>query len=127
MLRLKLANRAANRPESHPFRTGLRGLLGCLAVWVGLLLVAPATGLANPITDENAKTGTTGWEVTHADAGRIDGYSDKTSIAPGEALPFRVSTNPGASYRIRIFRLGWYGGAGARLVACIGSTVQVPP
>jgi VCBS repeat-containing protein len=127
MLRLKLTNRAPDRPESHSFRAGFRGLLGCLAVSVGLMLVAPATGLANPITDENAKAGTSGWEVAHADAGRIDGYSDKDSIAPGEALPFRVSTNPGASYRIRIFRLGWYGGAGARLIGCLGSTFQATP
>ena len=127
MLRLKLANRAANRPESHSFRAGFRGLLGCLAVSVGLLLVAPATGLANPITDENDLPGTSGWEVPQADPPKIEGYTDKTSIAPGESLTFHVSTNPSASYRIRIFRLGWYGGAGARLIGCLGSTFQAAP
>ena len=127
MLRLKLASRAATRPESHSFCLGFRGMLCCLALALGLLLIAPASGLANPITDENAKAGTSGWEVTHVDAGLIDGYSDKTSIAPGESMTFHVSTTPSASYRIRIFRLGWYNGTGARLIGCLGSTFQAAP
>jgi VCBS repeat-containing protein len=110
-----------------PGRAGLRRLTCWLALALGLLLAAPASGLANPITDENAKTGTSGWEVSQADTPRIDGYTDKTSIAPGESMTFQVSTSPSASYRIRIFRLGWYGGTGARLIGCLGSTFQTAP
>jgi len=108
-------------------RTAIRALLCCLAVVIGVLLVAPASGLANTITDENAKAGTPGWEVTQADSPNIDGYTDKTSIAPGETMGFHVSTSPSATYRIRIYRLGWYNGAGARLVGCLGATFQTAP
>jgi len=37
------------------------------------------------------------------------------------SLHFHVSTAGGAPYRIEIYRLGWYGGAGARLVGCTPS------
>jgi VCBS repeat-containing protein len=133
MPRFRLFTGAVRDPDTSmdfdhtPGRAGLRRLI-CLAVLaLGLLLVAPASGLANVITDENAKAGTSGWEVGQADTPRIDGYADKTSIAPGESLGFHVSTNPSATYRIRIFRLGWYNGAGARLIGCLGSTFQAAP
>jgi VCBS repeat-containing protein len=128
MLRLKLATRGTGPGSTSSFAiAGLGRVLGCLAVALGLLLIAPAAGSANPITDENAKTGTAGWEVGQADSPNIDGYTDKTSIAPGESLTFRVSTSPSATYRIKIYRLGWYNGAGARLVGCLGSTFQAAP
>jgi N,N-dimethylformamidase beta subunit-like, C-terminal/Bacterial Ig domain/Bacterial cadherin-like domain len=110
-----------------PGRAGLRSFISCLALMLGLLLVAPASGQANPITDENALPGTAGWEVSQADTPGIDGYTNKTSIAPGESLGFSVSTSPSANYRIRIFRLGWYNGAGARLIGCLGSSFQAAP
>jgi Bacterial Ig domain/Bacterial cadherin-like domain len=113
--------------EHSPGRAGLRRFVCLIALALGLLAVAPASGLANPITTENALTGTSGWEVTQADTPNIDGYSNKTSIAPGESIGFSVSTSPTASYRIRIFRLGWYNGAGARLIGCLGSSFQTAP
>ncbi len=130
MLRLKLATRG-NGPgsTSHFAFAGWSRVLACLALVLGLLLIAPAAGSANPITDENAKAGSSGWEVSQADAPRIEGYTDKTSYAPGDTVGFHVSLNPssGVNYQIKVYRLGWYNGAGARLVACIGTTVQTPP
>ena len=41
------------------------------------------------------------------------------SVAPGGRLDFHVSTAPAASYRVELYRLGWYGGAGGRLLACL--------
>lgn len=122
MLRLQSATRAAQAPGPRvavPGRGGLRALICCIALALGWLLVAPASGLANPITDENAQAGSTGWERSQADAPRIEAYTSKTSVAPGEIIGFHVSTNPQASYRVIIYRLGWYGGAGARQMTCI--------
>src|SRR3954449_1887204 len=112
MLRLKWDTRGADASGSSavPGAASLRVLLGLLGVAFGLLLVAPASGLANPITDENALAGNSTWERTQADTPLIDGYTDKTSVAPGETIGFRVSTSPTASYRIIIYRLGWYSG-----------------
>jgi VCBS repeat-containing protein len=104
---------------SHFAFAGFCRLLCSLAFALGLLLVAPAAGFANPITTENALTGTPGWEVSQADVPNIEGYTDQTSVAPGGTIGFHVSTSPSASYRINIYRLGWYNGAGARRVACL--------
>jgi hypothetical protein len=92
-----------------------------LLLWLGLALLLPSFAPANPITDENALPGNSGWEVSQADTTRIQGYTDKTSVGPGETIGFHVSTSPSASYRINIYRLGWYNGAGARRVACLPS------
>jgi hypothetical protein len=90
-----------------------------LAFALGLLFLLPSAATANPITDENARPGTPGWELEHANRLRLDGYGSKTSVAQGESITFHVSTNPAANYRINIYRLGWYGGAGARLMQCL--------
>src|SRR5436305_14339742 len=68
-----------------------------------------------------------------APIGAIDGYAEP-SLAPGETAHFHVSGSPSARYRIRVCRIGWYGGAGGRLLAglpsCSGhetATAQTTP
>jgi hypothetical protein len=86
---------------------------------VALALLAPSPAFAaNPIQTENALPGTTAWYVTQAPPPSIEGYTSQTSVLPGETVQLHVSTSPAASYRIEIYRLGWYGGAGGRLVGC---------
>jgi len=41
------------------------------------------------------------------------------SVLPGQRVHFHISTAPAARYRIVLYRLGWYHGAGGRLLACI--------
>jgi Ca2+-binding RTX toxin-like protein len=78
----------------------------------------PAAG-PSPIALENQKPGTPGWATIGVAPGRaIDGYT-VPSAAPGETITFHVSAEPEASYRILVYRIGWYGGVGARLVACL--------
>ena len=103
-----------------PGRAGLRRLVCLFALALGLLAIAPASGLANPITTENALTGTSGWERSQADTPNVDGYTSKTSVAPGETM---TSTSAQADDQLRIvlYRLGWYNGAGARQMACLPS------
>jgi hypothetical protein len=66
---------------------------------------------------ENERLGTVAWEITSpALAREIEGYASRTSINRGGAIELFVSTvDP--SYTIDVFRMGWYGGAGARHVA----------
>jgi hypothetical protein len=73
----------------------------------------------NPIVAENARAGTTSWLESFHVIDAIEAYSSEISVAPGETVHFHVSTNPAELYHIHIYRLGWYGGAGAREVACI--------
>ena len=73
---------------------------------------------ANPIPAENARAGTTGWKALSLTRA-IEGYASEVSVRPGETVHFHVSTNPPELYHIHVYRLGWYGGAGGREVACI--------
>jgi hypothetical protein len=59
--------------DYSPGRAGIRRFVCWVALALGLLAVAPASGLANPITDENALAGSPGWEVSQADSPLIDG------------------------------------------------------
>jgi hypothetical protein len=92
-----------------------------LLLVLALLLLTAPQALANPITDENGLAGSPGWERSQADTPNIDGYTSKTSVAPGETLGFSVSTSPVVNFRIVIYRLGWYNGAGARQMTCLPS------
>ncbi len=48
----------------------------------------------------------------------MEGYADPASVAPGDVLRLHVRAPAGVSrVDVQVFRLGWYGGAGGRLVA----------
>ena len=68
---------------------------------------------------ENARKGSTAWRIKAgavASDTQLAGYADRVSIRPGEPLHLFVTTTA-RSYTVRAFRLGWYGGARARLVS----------
>src|SRR5438132_8633093 len=78
--------------------------------------VSSAVTSPNPIVTENTKTGTTSWKLVNPATNReIEGYASLTSVLRGGQISFFVHTNE-ANYTIEIFRMGWYGGAGARQV-----------
>jgi hypothetical protein len=106
-------------------RRGSRALVAALVAALTLAacdgrpvtLPSPGSIGPNPTVLENRKDGSADWEITlPAESGEIEGYASATSIERGEAIDLFVSTlDPG--YRIDVFRMGWYGGAGARRVA----------
>jgi hypothetical protein len=68
----------------------------------------------NPIIIENQKVGTTTWQLTKPATRReIEGYASLTSVNRGDSIQLFVNTKE-PNYTIEIFRMGWYGGAGAR-------------
>jgi hypothetical protein len=74
-----------------------------------------------PVVLENEKPGTPGWAAfAPAPKGAIEGYT-APSTTVGETLNFHVSADPAAEYRILVYRAGYYGGTGARRVACAPS------
>jgi len=75
----------------------------------------------NPIQQENSLHGDDGWLHPGVEDRGIEGYTTEVGVQPGDTVHFHVSTKPGASYHIDVYRLGWYGGIGARLVACLPS------
>jgi hypothetical protein len=98
----------------------------------GLCLAAATTpvalGASSRIRDENARPGTRDWLLTNprvdpANKIRcpwIEGYCSRTSVTAGQTLEIKVSTNPPAKFTVDIFRLGYYGGSGGRLMERLG-------
>jgi hypothetical protein len=78
----------------------------------------PAWG-QNPIVVENQNLGSTNWNLSNSGSdavGQIKGYASAASINKGESITFFVSVNPAQTFTIDVYRLGWYGGAGGRLM-----------
>jgi hypothetical protein len=100
---------------------------GTLGTRNGCSADQPATG-ANLIQQENAREGTTDWQLTRVGVDRsdgcrspaIEGYCSRQSVAAGEKLQIMVSTQPAEKFLIEIFRTGYYGGRGARLMTTLG-------
>jgi hypothetical protein len=103
----------------------LAGLIAA-SVIVGAVLVGGAEAAApNPIQVENANPGSPSWFRTGLPGGSqehfVYAYASSVTVGAGDLLQFHVQTDPAARYRVEIYRLGWYGGVGARLEACIPS------
>ncbi len=90
------------------------------------------------IRAENEKPGTLDWMLTRTGVDPatkyrcpwIEGYCSHASIAAGETLEVMVSTNPASPFRLDLYRMGYYGGAGARHVLSLGpfaGSVQPDP
>ncbi|HEY2772334.1 MAG TPA: N,N-dimethylformamidase beta subunit family domain-containing protein [Solirubrobacteraceae bacterium] len=94
---------------------------GAVALILTTLLLSASAHAASTsaIWRENQKPGTWGWRATAAASRRIQAYGSQISVVAGQTVDLHVSTVPSAPYRIQVFRLGWYGGAGARLVECL--------
>jgi N,N-dimethylformamidase beta subunit-like protein len=88
--------------------------LAALGIWGCQAPPSGRGGGGSPVQMENARPGTPGWELRRPAAGReIEGYAASVSVAPGDTLDLHVST-ASPRFDIEIYRLGWYGGAGAR-------------
>ncbi len=84
-----------------------------LSLFASLLLVASAFG-SNPIQLENAKAGTTAWQLSKgATNHQIEGYASATSVNRGGSISLFTNTAD-STYTIDIFRMGWYAGLGGR-------------
>ncbi len=99
----------------------MRRLLLLLVALAPIASAAPARAQqpANPIATENAREGTTRWDLTPPPHPAIEGYTSEPSVAPGGTFHLHVRAPDTDRYRAVIYRLGWYGGDGGRLVACI--------
>jgi DNA-binding beta-propeller fold protein YncE len=73
----------------------------------------------NLVPTENALAGAADWRLqVGAPAHEIEGYALRQSATPGEAVAVAVSCSSGAAaFHWTLYRLGYYGGAGARAVA----------
>ncbi|MFC4893239.1 DUF4082 domain-containing protein [Streptosporangium amethystogenes subsp. fukuiense] len=75
---------------------------------------------------ENSLPGTppSQWDVP-TQSTNIEGYVTQMSVNKGENAQFKVNTNA-TNYRIDIYRIGYYGGMGARLITTIEPSAALP-
>lgn len=83
--------------------------------------------MSNPIPAENANPGTTAWlPNSNLATTQIQAYCDHHSIDPSSTITFFVSVLlGGTTWTGAIYRLGWYQGTGARLIAAIAQQTGV--
>lgn len=110
----------------------LKGMAAAgLASTLGIACEARGYGPARRelIRAENDLPGTTDWMLvnTRVDPATryrcpwIEGYCSRTSVRGGDRLGISVSTNPPSPFTIDVYRMGYYGGKGGRLMERLGS------
>lgn len=82
---------------------------------------------ANDIVEENRLPGDppTEWDINGWGDPAIQGFGHDISINRGETIFFKIKTDS-TDYRIDIYRMGYYGGMGARRVDTIKPSVKLP-
>src|SRR5262245_53200245 len=79
--------------------------------------------MSNSIVLENQLPGTpqSVWNRSGLGSTNIEGFTTDISIDHGDTVEFKINTSSN-NYRIEIYRLGYYGGDGARLVTSFNHT-----
>ncbi|TAY06877.1 DUF4082 domain-containing protein (plasmid) [Rhizobium leguminosarum] len=94
-------------------------------------LAAAAAATPNKIALENLKQGNpiSEWGLEGDGGGTIQGFATEISTNIGQTVDFKIATDS-THYRIDIYRIGYYGGAGARKVDSIEQSLtsaQIQP
>ncbi|MEZ4647699.1 MAG: DUF6605 domain-containing protein [Candidatus Eisenbacteria bacterium] len=97
------------------------------ALALGAPLLATIAQAQNEIADENALPGSPAseWDIVGAGDASIQGFATEISVDQGETIDFKVDTDA-TDYRLDIYRLGYYGGLGARKVATVEPSASLP-
>ncbi|MGH7232322.1 MAG: N,N-dimethylformamidase beta subunit family domain-containing protein, partial [Nitrospiraceae bacterium] len=103
-------------------------------VW-HLLVFVPSVQAADPceappnlIVAENCKPGTPAgeWSIGLPDVQTLLGFTTDISVNRGETIHFKIQTDA-TRYYLDIYRLGFYGGTGARKVATVQPALGLSP
>jgi methionine-rich copper-binding protein CopC len=111
-----------------------RLLSAALALTFGIVLLValPATKAAaapcdapvvSEIACENSKDGNPAseWQISGSGSASIQGFATDISVDRGSNIGFKIKTSS-KNYRLEIYRMGYYGGMGARKVASVAPT-----
>jgi methionine-rich copper-binding protein CopC len=76
------------------------------------------------IAQENALAGTppSQWDISGSGDSTLQGFATDISVDQGQTVFFKINDTARASYHIDLYRMGYYQGNGARLVATIPSS-----
>jgi hypothetical protein len=96
-----------------------------------LLAADLCTSPTNPIVAENCLVGnpSTEWDITKINNRigdpTIQGFATDISVNRGNTVSFKIKTDA-TNYRLDIYRMGYYGGRGARKVATVSPLLSQP-
>ncbi len=107
----------------------MASLLG-LGLLLGLVVAHPgraAAACANAVACENELPGVpkSEWDVEGAGDPSIQGFATSMSVNAGQRVDFKIKTDA-AAYTIKIYRLGYYQGLGARQVGTANPSASLP-
>jgi hypothetical protein len=102
-------------------------VLSLIAGLTSPALAGPCDAPVNPIVCENSKTGNPSgeWDVSGAGHASIQGFATEISVDQGQTVQFKIDTDA-TDYRLDIYRMGYYGGLGARKFATVQPSVTLP-
>jgi Domain of unknown function (DUF4082)/Bacterial Ig-like domain/Bacterial Ig domain len=125
-------------PSPRRLRRGALLVVAALAVGPFVAVATPSAGAVtvfgqacppgqNEIACENARPGSpeSEWDISGFGDFTIQGFSTEMSASGGQRVDFKIDTDA-ADYRVDIYRLGWYGGDGARKVATVAPSAALP-
>lgn len=104
------------------------GIAGCMLVLVqpGRAKADPCGSGGNVIACENSLPGapSSQWDVSPGEGTTIQGFADPFSVNLGGTVNFKIQSSA-ASYTVDIYRMGYYGGDGARLITSVTPNISV--
>jgi methionine-rich copper-binding protein CopC len=106
--------------------------LAALTLVAAGLTVAPQVAEAapcdppvpSPIACENSKPGSPSseWDIAGSGDDTVQGFATDMSVNKGETVRFKVKAT--SAYRVDIYRMGYYGGNGARKIHTVASVAS---
>ncbi len=89
--------------------------------------MASCAAPANEIEAENCLPGNppSDWDISGDGDDNLQGFATDISVDRGQSVRFKVRTDA-SNYRLDIYRMGYYGGDGARLVAQVEPSAALP-
>jgi len=89
----------------------------------------PCSPVINKVACENSKTAgavdSSEWDISGAGDPSIQGFATDISVNHGETVEFKIKTDA-TDYRLDIYRMGYYGGLGARKIATVQPSAVLP-
>jgi hypothetical protein len=125
---LSLRSRAARRAAGWTSGASVVVLgLFALLVLSGSAAAEAAPCAQAPVVCENELPGSPAseWDVAGSGDSGIQGFATDLSVDNGSTVRFKVDTTA-SDYRLDIYRLGYYGGLGARKVASVEPSATLP-
>jgi Domain of unknown function (DUF4082)/Bacterial Ig domain len=106
-------------------------LIALVVIFAGLFTGTALADCANPknaIEVENCLPGTpaSAWDISNQGDTSIQGFATDISVNVGQTVFFKINSSNATAYAIDIYRMGYYGGNGARKVATISPSVSLP-